>query len=79
MTPDRENGRPARTTTQVDFTTTEWSVVLNAAGKDDSESRDALATLCGRYWYPVYAEIRRTVRDADALLPEASVAVYSTL
>jgi RNA polymerase sigma factor (sigma-70 family) len=41
------------------FTTTQWSVVLAAAGSKDTEARDALAQLCQVYWYPLYAFVRR--------------------
>ena len=40
------------------FATTQWSVVLQAGG-EGSASADALAELCRRYWYPLYAHIRR--------------------
>lgn len=44
----------------VAFHTTHWSVVLAARDKDDTTiARDALATLCSTYWYPLYAFIRR--------------------
>ncbi len=47
------------------FETTQWSIVL-AAGRDATgPARDALATLCDRYWYPVYAYVRRRGHDAD--------------
>ena len=47
------------------FATTRWSVVARA-GADDSEARRAaLQELCQRYWYPVFAFIRRDVRNAD--------------
>jgi RNA polymerase sigma factor (sigma-70 family) len=41
------------------FQTTNWTLVVQAAGGDSTGARDALATLCGAYWYPVYAFIRR--------------------
>lgn len=41
------------------FRTTHWSVVLNAADSDSPESAEALARLCGVYWYPLYAYVRR--------------------
>lgn len=41
------------------FQTTQWSVVLAAAHRSSAGSRDALATLCRIYWYPVYAYVRR--------------------
>jgi RNA polymerase sigma factor (sigma-70 family) len=46
---DRMSGR---------FATTRWSIVC-AAGRDDPAARDALATLCESYWYPLYAFLRR--------------------
>ncbi len=46
------------------FPTTHWSWV-DAAGKADSpQARDALARLCETYWYPLYAYVRRSGRDA---------------
>jgi RNA polymerase sigma-70 factor (ECF subfamily) len=46
-----------------DFTTTNWSVVL-AAGQDNFERATvALERLCRKYWYPVYAFIRRRGSD----------------
>jgi DNA-directed RNA polymerase specialized sigma24 family protein len=49
------------------FATTHWSVVL-AAGQDDTpQSAAALERLCGTYWYPLYAYVRRQGYDvADA-------------
>jgi RNA polymerase sigma factor (sigma-70 family) len=41
------------------FTTTHWSLVLAAAGREDVYSREALAKLCQAYWYPLYAFVRR--------------------
>jgi RNA polymerase sigma-70 factor (ECF subfamily) len=41
------------------FMTTRWSVVLAAGGSDRPAAREALATLCGQYWHPLYAFIRR--------------------
>jgi RNA polymerase sigma factor (sigma-70 family) len=41
------------------FVTTRWSLVLAAGGTTSAESRAALETLCGLYWYPLYAYIRR--------------------
>ena len=37
-----------------------------AAGlRSSTRSNDALAALCGAYWYPLYAYVRRRVRDVD--------------
>ena len=44
------------------FATTRWSLV--AAAKDPA-ARQALAELCGLYWYPVYAFVRRRGHSAD--------------
>lgn len=41
-----------------DFLTTRWSLVL-AAGSDEGAGHEALAELCRRYWYPLYAFLRR--------------------
>ncbi|MBZ5632410.1 MAG: sigma-70 family RNA polymerase sigma factor [Acidobacteriia bacterium] len=48
-----------------DFPTTRISLVRAAAGGSDRRSREALATLCGMYWYPLYAYVRRCGHDAD--------------
>jgi len=41
------------------FTTTHWSVVLQAGDHDSPQSTEALETLCRAYWYPLYAYVRR--------------------
>lgn len=45
------------------FATTRWSVVLAAGRCTSTESTKALASLCETYWYPLYAYVRRRVRD----------------
>src|SRR3954454_18217289 len=52
-------GDPAR------FETTRWSVVLAAGQSTCTEAREALATLCRLYWYPVYAYARRRGLDPE--------------
>jgi DNA-directed RNA polymerase specialized sigma24 family protein len=47
-----------------DFATTRWSIVA-AAGAGDAASRDALATLCATYWWPLYAYARRRGDDRE--------------
>jgi hypothetical protein len=47
------------------FASTHWSVVLAAGQRDSPESEAALATLCRRYWYPLYAYARRRLPDAE--------------
>jgi RNA polymerase sigma-70 factor (ECF subfamily) len=42
------------------FATTHWSIVVSAGGRrDEPQAREALATLCQAYWYPLYAYLRR--------------------
>jgi len=48
------------------FTTTHWSVVLNARDLAAPEAREALETLCHTYWYPLYAFVRRLGHDDAA-------------
>jgi len=47
------------------FHTTHWSLIVQAAGQEGEMSRVALADLCGAYWYPVYAFIRRRGHSAE--------------
>lgn len=46
-----------------DFATTQWSLVLRAHRTSDSATA-ALQTLCERYWYPLYAYVRRRGFDS---------------
>ena len=60
MTPGPAGGR---------FVTTRWTLV-NAAGDDSVEAREALAYLCQAYWPPLYSYLRRrghTPEDAQDL------------
>jgi RNA polymerase sigma factor (sigma-70 family) len=45
------------------FTTTHWSVVLEAARPDSPGGVDAFARLYRDYWYPLYAYVRRRGRS----------------
>jgi RNA polymerase sigma factor (sigma-70 family) len=48
------------------FVTTRWSLVLAAGGDVDSAgAREALATLCSNYWYPLYAFLRSRGQSAQ--------------
>lgn len=52
------------------FRTTQWSVVLAAGGPEEDGSAQAMEELCRRYWFPIYAFIRRQghpVADAQDL------------
>jgi RNA polymerase sigma-70 factor (ECF subfamily) len=45
------------------FRTTRWSLIATAGDPAATDSRQALADLCGLYWYPVYAYVRRRTPD----------------
>ena len=47
------------------FETTCWSLVLAAGVTTSTQSREALATLCQLYWYPIYAYVRRCGYKAE--------------
>ena len=47
------------------FATTRWSLVVAAAKSPSPQTRAALAELCGSYWYPVYAFVRRRGKQAE--------------
>lgn len=46
-----------------DFATTRWSLIAAVGETSTAESRDALASLCETYWYPLYAYVRRKGRQ----------------
>jgi RNA polymerase sigma factor, sigma-70 family len=48
-----------------DFHTTHWSLVLLACHNQAPEGQAALAELCGIYWYPLYAHVRRRGYDPE--------------
>lgn len=50
---------PAAEHSLTDFTRTRWSMVRQAQGTSAPAARNALAELALRYWYPVYAYVRR--------------------
>jgi hypothetical protein len=47
------------------FETTHWSLVLAAGRGADTAAHAALETLCGRFWFPLYAYVRRRVRGVE--------------
>jgi len=55
--PSSASARPRRPPAR--FSTTRWSVVVAAGGDDTAGARDSLARLCGSYWFPLYAFVRR--------------------
>ncbi len=46
------------------FSTTCWTEVREAGG-DPQQGREALEELCRRYWYPLYAFLRRSGHSAE--------------
>ena len=49
------------------FASTQWSLVLAAGRRSTPDAEQALAKLCGAYWPPIYAYLRRR----GYLAPEA--------
>jgi DNA-directed RNA polymerase specialized sigma24 family protein len=47
------------------FTTTHWTVVLQAGGGGSAEAHEAWSKLCETYWFPLYAFMRRQGYDTD--------------
>ncbi len=56
---DHSNPRGAQ------FATTAWSLVVAAGTRESPQAQAALAELCRRYWYPLYAFLRRSGQDAE--------------
>jgi RNA polymerase sigma-70 factor (ECF subfamily) len=54
-----------RSQSDLRFASTRWSLVAAAGQSRSRESQDALATLCGLYWYPLYAYARRRLDNVD--------------
>jgi RNA polymerase sigma-70 factor (ECF subfamily) len=55
------------------FHTTHWSVVLAAREEEGTVAREALASLCTAYWYPLYGFVRGrgfSPQDAEDLTQE---------
>jgi RNA polymerase sigma factor (sigma-70 family) len=53
------------------FATTRWTVVLAAGSGSSPDAEQALEELCGAYWYPLYAYVRRqgcSREDAEDLV-----------
>ncbi len=42
------------------FPATRWSIVRAARDSDEGAAQRALGDLCGAYWYPLYAYVRRS-------------------
>jgi RNA polymerase sigma-70 factor (ECF subfamily) len=48
------------------FSTTRWSMAAGLGDQDPVSAQACLLTLCLRYWYPVYAYLRRSGHAPDA-------------
>ncbi len=48
-----------------EFHTTSWTLIRAACGDPAADSREALATLCQKYWHPVYAFVRSHGYDRE--------------
>src|ERR1700722_6501830 len=47
------------------FATTRWTLVVAAGDPQRKEARSALSSLCGQYWDPLYAYLRRRGYPAE--------------
>jgi RNA polymerase sigma-70 factor (ECF subfamily) len=71
---DEPGNTPSRNTTLAgpsDFPTTQWTLIIAAGNRGSREARSALVSLCERYWYPLYAYVRRqgqAAADAEDLV-----------
>jgi len=62
------------------FSTTHWSLILAAAKSNDTGARQAMERLCQKYWYPVYAFLRRkgnSPHDAEDLAQDFFAGLFS--
>jgi RNA polymerase sigma factor (sigma-70 family) len=59
------NSDPNAGAGQAVFATTHWSVVLEAVQGASPKANEAMAQLCGAYWYPLYAYVRRKGYQAE--------------
>jgi RNA polymerase sigma factor (sigma-70 family) len=56
---NHESASPPGFSAAREFTTTHWSAVLAAEDSSAPGAQQALETLCRRYWYALYAHVRR--------------------
>ena len=64
---DGASGNPVAQSSQggpIAFTTTHWSVVLQAQGPTPA-AQEALEKLCRKYWRPIYGFVRRQGTDSE--------------
>lgn len=65
MSSDPDAARASIPADRSEFASTRWSVVAAAGQHSSPDARQALESLCGTYWYPLYAYVRRRVGDPD--------------
>jgi len=63
--PFRAFGRNEPSMPTSSFQPTQWSMVRGAAAAEPAVRRAALERLCARYWYPLYAFLRRKGRAPE--------------
>ena len=61
----RASGQPPVSQNAGRFATTRWSMVVEAGRQSSPKAAEALATLCGMYWFPLYAYVRRQGHSVD--------------
>ena len=63
--PSSKRPQPSVSHNAGQFATTRWSMVVEAGRPSSPEAAVALATLCGIYWFPLYAYVRRQGHSAE--------------
>ena len=63
--PSSNREQPSASHNAGHFLTTRWSMVVEAGRRSSPRAAEALATLCGIYWFPLYAYVRRHGHSAD--------------
>jgi DNA-directed RNA polymerase specialized sigma24 family protein len=61
----RQHDSDRKTARFKEFQTTHWSLILAARDGDSTGADEALAELCGAYWFPLYAFVRRKGYDPE--------------
>jgi hypothetical protein len=65
--PASEDGHDSRSFRRCSFSATNWSLILAAKDSQSPTAAPALEQLCRKYWYPLYAYVRRRgYAEADA-------------
>ncbi len=61
----QQSDAPSESRYGPEFATTHWSMVLKAGEEPSTQANAALDALCRRYWYPLYAYVRRRGYDPE--------------